>query len=215
MTLCPPFPYIASVKMRLKNTSISLGAQDVSSHDNGAYTGEVSATMLHDIGCRYVIIGHSERRQYHGESDELIAQKFIQARKAGLVPVLCIGETKEQRERGQTEAVVSRQLFAVLQSVSEQDLLQSVIAYEPVWAIGTGLAATPDQVQAVHAFLRREIAKLHENVAKKLRILYGGSVKSANANELLNLPDVDGALIGGASLIADEFIKIAQMSSLT
>ncbi|MDF2939831.1 MAG: triosephosphate isomerase [Gammaproteobacteria bacterium] len=209
MAICPPFPYIASLKDCLKNTSVRVGAQDVSSHDNGAYTGEVSATMLAEIGCSYVIIGHSERRQYHAESDELIAHKFAQARKAGLIPVLCIGETKEQREQGQTESVVSRQLAVVLKTVSEQDLSHSVIAYEPVWAIGTDLAATPEQVQEVHAFLRQEIAKVHENVAKKLKILYGGSVKSANAKELLNLPDVDGALVGGASLQAEEFIKIA------
>ncbi|MDF2690736.1 MAG: triosephosphate isomerase [Gammaproteobacteria bacterium] len=213
LVICPPFPYLASVKAVLEATAIHMGAQDLSSHDNGAYTGEVSASMLADIGCTYVIIGHSERRQYHSETDELIAKKFVQARKAGLIPVLCVGETKQQRENGETEQVVARQLSAVLSECSEQDLLQSVIAYEPVWAIGTGLAASPEQVQSVHAFLRAELAKCSENIAKKLRILYGGSVKSANANELLNLPDVDGALVGGASLLADEFVKIAAAPS--
>jgi triosephosphate isomerase len=207
IAVCPPYPYLAAVKTQLR--SASLGAQDVSSHDNGAFTGEVSASMLAEIGCRYVIIGHSERRQYHGETDELIAKKFSQARKAGIQPVLCVGETLQEREQGETEAVVARQLSAILNNSSEQDWLQMIVAYEPVWAIGTGLAATPAQVQAVHAFLRGQLAKRSQNVAKMLKILYGGSVKSANAKELLNLPDVDGALVGGASLIADEFIKIA------
>ncbi|MDO8954064.1 MAG: triose-phosphate isomerase [Gammaproteobacteria bacterium] len=209
LAICPPYPYLSAVKNKLNQSEIGLGAQDLSSHENGAYTGEVSASMLVDMGCQYVIIGHSERRQYHGETDKLVAEKCLLAHKAGLIPVVCVGETKQQRGQEETEAVVSRQLAAILEACSEQDLLKTIIAYEPVWAIGTGLAATAEQVQAVHAFLRKELAKCSDSVAKTVKILYGGSVKSANADELMQLPDVDGALIGGAALVADEFIKIA------
>jgi len=208
VAVCPPFPYLSSTISYLSGSNIKVGAQDVSSRETGAFTGEVSAKMLADIGCHYVIVGHSERRQYHAESDQLVAQKCQQVHKAGLIPVLCIGETKAQREASETEAVIASQLAAVISELTEAELAKTIIAYEPVWAIGTGLAATAEQVQAVHAFLRQELAKCSENVAKTVKILYGGSVKSANAKELMHLPDVDGALVGGASLVADEFVKI-------
>ncbi|MDF3011180.1 MAG: cbbJ [Burkholderiales bacterium] len=196
--VCVPFPYLAQVGERLRGTAVAWGAQNVSEHAQGAYTGEVSAAMLADFGCKYVIVGHSERRQLFGESDGQVAAKFAAARKGGLTPILCVGETLAEREAGRTEQVVGRQLDAVLSSSSFGD---AVLAYEPVWAIGTGRNATPEQAQAVHAFLRTK-------VPSETCILYGGSMKAANAAGLLAMPDIDGGLIGGASLAAEEFLAI-------
>ena len=200
IVVCPPFPYLAQVEERLRGTPIAWGAQNVSEHASGAYTGEVSAAMLKDFACRYVIVGHSERRQLFGERDEQVAAKFAAVKAAGLTPVLCVGETLEEREAGRTEAVVARQLDAVTKKTSFEN---AVLAYEPVWAIGTGRNATPEQAQAVHAFARTK-------VPADTRILYGGSVKAQNARALFAMPDVDGGLIGGASLAADEFIEIVR-----
>src|SRR5258706_14860050 len=198
--VCPPFPYLAEVAERLRGTPLALGAQNVSEHAQGAYTGEVSAAMLADVGCRYVIVGHSERRQLYGESDAEVAAKFAAARAAGLTPIFCVGETLAERDAGQTEAVVGRQLAAVLMQHSFE---HAVLAYEPVWAIGTGRNATPEQAQAVHGFLRKK-------VPAETAILYGGSVKPQNAAALFAMPDVDGGLIGGASLVAADFLAIVQ-----
>ncbi|MGQ0546749.1 MAG: triose-phosphate isomerase [Betaproteobacteria bacterium] len=196
--VCVPFPYLAQAAERLRGTPVAWGAQNLSEHAQGAYTGEISGAMLADFGCKYVIVGHSERRQLFGESDALVAAKFAAARQAGLTPILCVGETLAEREAGRTEEVVARQLDAVLHANS---LEHGVLAYEPVWAIGTGRNATPEQAQAVHAFLRRK-------VPPGTRVLYGGSVKAANAAGLFAMPDVDGGLIGGASLVAEEFLGI-------
>ena len=192
--VCPPYPYLEQVAERLRGTPIAWGAQNVSEHAQGAYTGEVSAAMLAELGCRYVIVGHSERRQLFGETDGQVAAKFGAARAVGLTPILCVGETLAEREAGRTEEVVARQLDAVKFS-------DAVLAYEPVWAIGTGRNATPEQAQAVHAFLR---GKLNADVS----ILYGGSVKAQNAAAIFAMPDVDGGLIGGASLVAEDFLAI-------
>lgn len=196
--VCVPFPYLQQASERLAGTPVVLGAQNVSEHAQGPYTGEVSAAMLAEFGCRYVIVGHSERRQLFGERDEQVAAKFAAARNAGLTPILCVGETLEEREAGRTEEVVGRQLSAVVKTFS---FAEAVLAYEPVWAIGTGRNATPEQAQAVHAFLRKR-------VPPETAILYGGSVKPANAAGLFAMPDIDGGLIGGASLAADDFIAI-------
>jgi triosephosphate isomerase len=192
--VCPPYPYLAQVAERLRGTPLAWGAQNVSEHAQGAYTGEVSAAMLAEFGCRYVIVGHSERRHLYGESDAQVAAKFAAVAKAGLTPILCVGEKLVEREAGRTEEVVARQLGAVAFS-------SGVVAYEPVWAIGTGRNATPEQAQAVHAFLRKRLPA-------ETPILYGGSVKAQNAAAIFAMPDVDGGLIGGASLVADEFIAI-------
>ena len=196
--VCVPFPYLAQVAERLRGTAVGWGAQNLSEHAQGAYTGEVSAAMLADFGCRYVIVGHSERRQLFGESDAQAAAKFSAARKGGLTPILCVGETLAEREADRTEQVVGRQLDAVLNSSSFGN---AVLAYEPVWAIGTGRNAAPEQAQAVHAFLRTK-------VFSETCIVYGGSMKAANAAELLAMPDIDGGLVGGASLVAEEFLAI-------
>jgi triosephosphate isomerase (TIM) len=196
--VCVPFPYLALVAERLRGSAIAWGAQNVSEHAQGAYTGEVSAAMLAEFGCRYVIVGHSERRQLYGESDAQAAAKFTAVRAAGMTPILCVGETLEERDAGKTEAVVERQLRAVLERNS---LEKAVLAYEPVWAIGTGRNATPEQAQAVHAFLRKR-------VGADTPILYGGSVKPQNAAAIFAMPDVDGGLIGGASLVAKDFLDI-------
>jgi triosephosphate isomerase (TIM) len=200
VAVCPPYVYLQQVSERLAGTSIAWGAQNVSEHAQGAYTGEVSAAMLLEFGCRYVIVGHSERRQLFCESDAQVAAKFAAAQAAGLTPILCVGETLAEREAGRTEQVVARQLDAVL---NQSNFNQAVLAYEPVWAIGTGRNATPQQAQAVHAFLR---ARLSPDV----RILYGGSVKAQNAAALFAMPDIDGGLIGGASLVAQEFSEIVR-----
>lgn len=206
----PPFPYLAQIAGCLDGTRIALGAQDVSEHESGAFTGEVSAPMLKELGCRYVIVGHSERRQLHAESDAGVSRKFKAAQKAGLVPILCVGETLDERERGQTEVVVGRQLEAVLSDSGVQAMAGAVLAYEPVWAIGTGRNASPEQAQAVHAFLRSRVSEQDEAVAAGLTMLYGGSVKQGNAAEIFAQPDVDGGLIGGASLIAGDFAAICR-----
>jgi triosephosphate isomerase len=208
--VCPPFVYIAQISELLKGTVISWGGQNFSHQDPGAFTGEVSGSMLVELGCKYVIVGHSERRALYGESDELVAQKFAKAQSLGLIPILCVGELLEEREAGNTENVVKRQLDAVINSQGIASLAKSVIAYEPVWAIGTGKTATPAQAQEVHAFIRQQIAEKDAGVAEKVQILYGGSVKGNNAAELFAMPDIDGGLIGGASLKADEFLTICQ-----
>jgi triosephosphate isomerase len=205
----PPLTLLATVTGRVSGSAVGVGAQDVSEHARGAYTGEVSAAMLAEAGCSHVLVGHSERRQLHGEDDALVARKFMAAQAAGLVPVLCLGESREEREQGITEAVVARQLAAVMAAAGVQALENAVLAYEPVWAIGTGLTATPDQAQEVHAFLRSEVAKQDARIAASLRILYGGSVKPDNAQGLFVQADIDGALIGGASLVAADFAAIA------
>jgi triosephosphate isomerase (TIM) len=208
VAVCPPFVYLQEAARRLKESNIALGGQNVCAEPIGAFTGEVSAAMLKDVGCRYVIVGHSERRALFHEDDTLVARKFMAAQGQKLTPILCVGETLEQRERGETEAVVARQLDAVIAVAAVTAFANAVIAYEPVWAIGTGKNATPDQAQAVHAFIRGRIASRDAKIAADLRILYGGSVKAANAAELFEMPDVDGGLVGGASLRGDEFGKI-------
>jgi triosephosphate isomerase (TIM) len=206
--VCVPFPYLQQVAELLRGSAFILGAQNASEHEVGAYTGEVSAAMLADFGCRCVIVGHSERRALYGETDAQVARKFVAAQRGGLLPILCVGETLAERESEATEMVVARQLDAVIDLAGVSALTKAVVAYEPVWAIGTGRTATPDQAQAVHAFIRSRIAKRDAAVAAELRVLYGGSVKAGNAKELFAMPDVDGGLIGGASLVAAEFLAI-------
>jgi triosephosphate isomerase len=208
VAVCPPYVYIPEVQKLLSDSDIAWGGQDLSTEPSGAYTGEVAASMLNDFGCKYVIVGHSERRTYHAESDQLVAKKFAVARAAGLVPILCIGETLEEREAGTTNEVVARQLDAVIELEGVAALADGVIAYEPVWAIGTGKTATPDQAQEVHAFIRGRVAEKSADVAQGLRILYGGSMKPGNAAELIGKSDIDGGLIGGASLKAEDFLGI-------
>jgi triosephosphate isomerase len=208
VAVCPPFVYIAEAEKLLTGSQIGWGGQDLSAETSGAFTGEVAASMLKDFGCRYVIVGHSERRTYHRESDKLVAKKYAVARAAGLLPILCVGETLEEREQGITETVVARQLDALIELEGVDALKDGVIAYEPVWAIGTGKTATPEQAQEVHAFIRGRIAGMSSEVADGLRILYGGSMKPDNAKELIGKPDIDGGLIGGASLKAEDFLGI-------
>ncbi|MBT2970548.1 MAG: triose-phosphate isomerase [gamma proteobacterium symbiont of Ctena orbiculata] len=208
VAVCPPFIYLPEVEQLLSGGDIAWGGQDLSTESSGAFTGEVAASMLNDFGCKYVIVGHSERRTYHAESDQLVAKKFAVARAAGLAPILCIGETLEEREAGITNQVVARQLDAVIELEGVDALADGVIAYEPVWAIGTGKTATPDQAQEVHAFIRSRVADKSSSVADQLRILYGGSMKPGNAAELIGKPDIDGGLIGGASLKAEDFLGI-------
>lgn len=210
LAVCPPAVYLMKVGGMLEGSDIALGAQNVCDQESGAYTGEIAASMLKECGCQYVIVGHSERRALYHESDELVARRFTMALMAEITPILCLGETLEERESGVTEAVVSRQLDAVLESQGIAAIAQSVIAYEPVWAIGTGQVATPGQAQAVHKFLRDKLAALDATVAEQVQILYGGSMNPGNAGELLSQPDIDGGLIGGASLKAADFIAIAQ-----
>jgi triosephosphate isomerase len=210
VAVCPPFVYLRDVAGQLQGTAVALGAQNLSEQSGGAYTGEISAAMLLDFGCRYVIVGHSERRAIYGESDALVAGKFAAARKAGLIPILCVGELLEEREAGTTEQVIARQLDAVLALEGIAAFAQAVVAYEPVWAIGTGKTASPDQAQAVHAFIRNKLAAQDATIADKLRILYGGSVKASNAVELFGMADIDGGLIGGAALQAEEFLAICR-----
>ena len=206
--VCPPFPYLAHAQDLLAGTNVALGAQNASEHTPGAFTGEVAVEMLTDFGCEYVIVGHSERRALYGETDAQVAHKFETAQSAGLTPILCLGETLEERESGVTEAIVARQLDAVLERVGVKAIADAVVAYEPVWAIGTGRTASPEQAQAVHAFIRARVAGHDSQVAQTLRILYGGSVKGGNAQELFGKQDIDGGLIGGASLQADDFLAI-------
>ena len=206
MALCASAPYLAQLQGLLQGSPISWGAQDVSAHEQGAYTGEVSAPMLRDFGCRYAIVGHSERRQYHAESDVTVANKAQRALAAGITPIVCVGETLAEREAGQTELVVKRQLAAVIHVVAHCTS-EIVVAYEPVWAIGTGKTATPEQAQQVHAVLRAQIAAATQH-PERVHILYGGSMNAANAASLLAQPDIDGGLIGGASLKAADFLQI-------
>src|SRR5687768_14987516 len=211
--VCPPYPYLAQVQQVLSGSGVAWGAQNVSQFEGGAYTGEVSGAMLVDFGCRYVIVGHSERRTLLGETSERVARKYEAARKAGLTPILCVGETLEQREAGSTEETVAAQLDAVIEVNGAQSFAHAVIAYEPVWAIGTGKTATPDQAQAVHAFIRSRLAAKDATVAENVQVLYGGSVKGGNAVELFAMPDIDGGLIGGASLDPQEFAAICRAAS--
>lgn len=208
VAVCAPAPYLEQCRNALADSPIAWGAQDVSVHEAGAYTGEISAAMLTDFDCTYVLAGHSERRAYHGESDELVGQKAARALAAGLRPIVCVGETLAEREAGQTEQVVQRQLEAVLSEVADADLIRLVIAYEPVWAIGTGKTATPQMAQDVHAFLRGRLAARHAAAATQIQILYGGSMKPDNAADLLAMEDIDGGLIGGAALKATDFLAI-------
>ncbi|WP_369968255.1 triose-phosphate isomerase [Stenotrophomonas rhizophila] len=209
VVILPPLPYLGELVEAFEGRAIAFGSQDVSSNEKGAYTGEVSAAMLAEVGARFGLVGHSERRQYHNETSELVARKFAAALHAGLAPVLCVGETLEQREAGQTEQVISAQLAPVLALVGPAGFQHAVVAYEPVWAIGTGRTASKEQAQQVHAFIRGEVAKLDARIADSLPILYGGSVKPDNAGELFAQPDVDGGLVGGASLVAADFLAIA------
>lgn len=206
MALCAPAPYLSQMAALLQDSPIAWGAQDVSEHEQGAYTGEVSVAMLKDFGCRYVIVGHSERRQYHGETDALVAHKAQRALAAGITPIVCVGETLAEREAGQTEVVVKRQLAAVIHTVAHC-VSEIVVAYEPVWAIGTGKTATPEQAQEVHAVLRAQLSAASQH-PERVHILYGGSMNAANAASLLAQPDIDGGLIGGASLKAADFLQI-------
>lgn len=208
VVVCPPAVYIAGVSSASTGTAIKVGSQNICDEDKGAFTGELSGDMLKDVGCEYAIIGHSERRALYGESDELVAKRFAAARRNGVKPLFCIGETLEEREAGITNDVCARQIDAVIALEGVEALADGVIAYEPVWAIGTGKVATPEQAQEVHAFIRAKIAGLNAGVAEGLRILYGGSMNPGNAKELIGQPDIDGGLIGGASLKADDFLAI-------
>ncbi|MGP1615429.1 MAG: triose-phosphate isomerase [Pollutimonas bauzanensis] len=205
LAVCAPFPYLGQVSACLHGSGISWGAQDVSKHEQGAFTGEVSPAMLNDFGCQWALVGHSERRAFHGESDQLVAEKAAAALKAGITPVVCVGETRAEQEAGLTTEVISRQLAPML-ALGAESLAKMVLAYEPVWAIGTGLTATPQQAQDVHAFIRSQLSGLG---VPQVRVLYGGSVKASNALSLFAMSDIDGALVGGASLVAEEFLRIA------
>ena len=208
--VCAPFPYLAQVQQLLSRSGIAWGAQNLSQFERGAYTGEVAGAMLVDFGCRYVIVGHSERRALYGESNEIVAEKFAAALKAGLMPIVCFGETLAEREAGRTEDIVGAQLDAVLTRSGARSFAHAVIAYEPVWAIGTGKTASPAQAQAVHRYLRARLAEHDADVAEAVQVLYGGSVKGSNAAELFAEPDIDGGLIGGASLDARDFAAICE-----
>jgi triosephosphate isomerase len=213
VAICPPFVYLHTAGHHLADTNIALGAQDVSDHAEGAYTGQISAQMLREQGCKYVIIGHSERRALCAETNEIVAEKFVQAQTRDLIPVLCVGETLFQREQGQTEEIVITQLKTVVQRSGIAALSKAVLAYEPVWAIGTGEAATPAQAQEVHATLRAWLQMQDANAAENLQMLYGGSVKPDNAQELFSQPDIDGGLIGGAALQPEAFAAIVKAAS--
>lgn len=213
LLVCPPFPYLSAVASQLAGSRIRLGAQNLSEHESGAYTGEVSATMLQDSGCQYVLVGHSERRALMGETSDIVAAKFEAAQNHGLTPVLCVGETLAQRQNGETESVIDEQLTAVLDRSGVQAFASAVIAYEPVWAIGTGMTASPDQAQDVHRHIRSALASQDRQVADSVKILYGGSVKGDNAAGLFSQPDIDGGLIGGASLKSSDFLAIAQAAA--
>jgi triosephosphate isomerase len=210
VAVCPPSIYIPLVQTLLEGSGIAWGGQNLNVNKSGAFTGEISGAMLRDFGCKYVIVGHSERRALYGETDAVVAEKFKAAQAAGLIPILCVGELLAEREANQTETVVARQLDAVVAASGINALADAVIAYEPVWAIGTGKTATPEQAQAVHKFIRGKLARLNAGVADGVRILYGGSMKASNAGELIGQPDIDGGLIGGASLVANEFLDICR-----
>ena len=210
LLVLPPFPYLDFVASELDSSNIGLGAQDLSERGDGAFTGDVSAGMLLECGCRYVLVGHSERRTLHGEDDATVAAKFAAAVEAGLKPVLCVGESLNDREGGRTEEIVRRQLAAVLDRSGISPFADAVVAYEPVWAIGTGRTASPEQAQSVHALIRSQLAEESATIAGQVRILYGGSVKPDNAADLFARDDIDGGLIGGAALQADSFMAIAE-----
>lgn len=208
IVVCPPAVLIPHVLTRIAGAPLDLGAQDLSEHDEGAFTGEVSGSMLADAGCTYCIVGHSERRAYYGEDNQKVAAKFQAAQRHGLTPILCVGETLEERDAGRMESVIAGQIDAVVDRAGGEKLAGAIVAYEPVWAIGTGRTATPEQAQEAHRFIRSRIASSNPDVAEDLRILYGGSVKPENAGNLFAQPDIDGGLIGGASLKADQFLAI-------
>lgn len=208
VALCPPFVHILPIAQTLSGSTLAWGAQNISEYQEGAYTGEVSGAMLADMGCRYVIVGHSERRCLYGETDAIVAAKFATAQQHSLMPILCLGENLDQRETGQAEDVVTRQLQVVIDRVGAQALAEAVIAYEPVWAIGTGRTAAPEEAQAMHVSIRNHIRKASRNVGDSMRIIYGGSVKPKNVAQLFAMPDIDGALVGGASLGSDQFSAI-------
>ncbi|MBK1732247.1 triose-phosphate isomerase [Thiococcus pfennigii] len=208
VAVCPPFPFLQMTEEALRGSSIAWGAQNLCTESAGAFTGEVAGSMIREFGCTYVIVGHSERREYYGEDNQVVARKEAMAREQGLVPILCVGETLAQREAGITSEVIADQLDAVLELSGVAAFGAAVIAYEPVWAIGTGLTATPAQAQEVHAFIRARIAEQSSDIATKVRILYGGSMKPDNAADLMGQPDIDGGLIGGASLKASDFLAI-------
>jgi triosephosphate isomerase len=208
--VCAPYPYLFQIQRQLAGSAVTWGGQDVSPFGAGAYTGAVTAAMLREFGCSFAIVGHSERRSIFGESSAIVAAKFGAAMQAGLTPILCIGETLQERDAGAMERVVGAQIDAVIEAAGIAALAKSVVAYEPVWAIGTGKTATPEQAQAAHAFIRGRIATHDAAVASGLRILYGGSVKAANAPQLFAMPDIDGGLIGGAALVAEEFMAICR-----
>ncbi len=210
VAICAPFPYLQELESSLRGSPIALGAQNLSEHEAGAFTGEVSAAMVADYNCRFVIVGHSERRNLFGERNAAVMKKFARARGAGLTPILCVGELLQEREAGDTEEVISSQLDAVIEGSGIQAFAEAVIAYEPVWAIGTGRTATPEQAQEVHAFIRLRLARHDEGVADNIRIIYGGSVNVGNAADLFAMADVDGGLIGGASLNAGDFLSICK-----
>jgi triosephosphate isomerase len=206
--VCVPYPYLAQARELLRGSPIGWGSQDCSRYDQGAYTGEVSGKMIAELGSKYAIVGHSERRTLFGDTDAIVVEKFAAAKRAGLTPVFCVGETLQEREQGTTEAVLARQMDALLEKSGAAGLNGAIVAYEPVWAIGTGKTATSQQAEDAHAFIRRRIAAKEANVAARLPILYGGSCKAANAADLFAMPDVDGGLVGGASLVAEEFLAI-------
>ncbi len=208
VVICPPSLYMGQLQKKLSGTTICLGAQNIYFEDKGAFTGEISAEMLTEFNCSYVIVGHSERRELFFESDAQVAAKYAAAQQQGLIPILCVGESLEQRESGETDSTILRQLDAVLERNGVESFEQAVIAYEPIWAIGTGLTASPDQAQEVHKLIRDKLGSLNRYIAENLKILYGGSVKASNAAELFAMDDIDGALVGGASLIAEEFTSI-------
>ncbi len=210
VAICPPFIYIPELAKQLNGAEIRLGAHNVSQQEKGAYTGEVAVSMLKDYGCDYVIVGHSERRTLYAETDELVAEKFVAVQSGGMTPILCVGELLEEREANNTEDVVARQLDAVIEHAGIEAFNNAVIAYEPVWAIGTGKTATPEQAQEVHEFIRLRLARHDNDTANKIRILYGGSVKADNAEQLFKMADIDGGLIGGASLVAEDFLIICK-----
>jgi len=214
VVIAPPSIYLVSTANQLVDSNIALAAQNVAAEaQQGAFTGEISAQMLNDVGVTYAIVGHSERRQYYGETDSLVAKKCIRLQEQGIQPIICVGETLAEREAGQAESVVSRQLKAVIDGCGIDLLAQAVIAYEPVWAIGTGKTATSADAQAIHAFLRQLVAIYDKNIADNLCILYGGSVKADNAASLFAMPDIDGALVGGASLVANDFLAICHAAN--
>ena len=209
LAVCPPFIYLNYLQQLLDGVDISLGAQDCSDQESGAYTGEVAATMIKEFNCKYIIVGHSERRHIYGETNKMVAIKFAQVKKNNLVPILCVGETLQDREGGDTEVIITKQLDVILERLGIEGFENAVIAYEPVWAIGTGQTATPYQAQEVHAYIRNKLDTLNKDIATKIRILYGGSMKPDNAKQLLGQNDIDGGLIGGAALKAEDFIAIA------